>query len=126
MIHLLSALIVGSVYSGGYSLRGRDLPLYKVSTLFLLALLSVSAGAFYFEVEIQALLGGEYWSTVAYAREVLVYSVWLQSLICVALSIASFIVGRKWRYLAGGVLFAAIFLALAYATGNPVMAATLR
>jgi hypothetical protein len=126
MIHLLSALIVGSVYSGGYSLRGRDLPIYKVSIILLLTLLGMSAGAFYFEVEIQTLLGGEYWRTIAYAREVLVYSVWLQSLICVALSIASFIVGRKWRHLAGGVLFAAIFLALAYATTNPVMANTLR
>src|SRR5689334_6982321 len=109
MIHLLSALIVGSIYSGGYSLRGKKLNLYKLSVVTLTILVVTVAATFLLEDPLYGMLGHSYWSIFSYARDVVVYSLWLQSLICLALSVASFINARHWRYLAGSVFFGLIF-----------------
>jgi hypothetical protein len=71
-------------------------------------------------------LGHANWSIFSYARQVVVYSLWLQSLICIALSVASFMNARRLRYIAGGVLFTAIFLFIAYATSTQALALTMR
>jgi hypothetical protein len=122
MVHLLSALIVGSIYGGGYSLRGGKLGLYKLSIIMLCVYLVAAVGGFLLEDGLYGMIGQGNWGIFSYAREVLVYSLWLQSLICAALSVASFINARHWRYLAGSVAFALLFLVLAYATSTQAMA----
>jgi len=122
MVHLLSALIVGSVYSGGYSLRGKKLNLYKLSVITLCILVAAAIGSFLIEGSLTGAMDHSSWSIFLYAREVIVYSLWLQSLICAALSIASFINARHWRYLAGSVFFGIIFIALAFATSSQAIA----
>lgn len=126
MVHLLSALIVGSVYGSGYSLRGGALNLYKLSVVMLCIYMVAAATGFVLEDTLFGLIGQGNWGIFSYAREVVVYSLWLQSLICMALSVASFINARRLRYLAGGVFFATLFLALAYATTTQAMAFSLR
>ena len=126
MVHLLSALIVGSVYGGGYSLRGTKVNLYKLSVVMLGIYMIASVTGFFFEDTFFGLIGQGSWGIFTYAREVVVYSLWLQSLICMALSVASFINGRRLRYLAGGILFATLFLALAYATSPQATVLSMR
>ena len=118
MIHLLSALIVGSIYGGAYSFRGNAVRIYRLSVIVLLALLAVLLPSLIWERELLASIGDDWWGTVTYARDVLVHSLWLQSLICTALSIVGMINGRQRRYLAGACTFSIIFVILAYANSH--------
>jgi hypothetical protein len=118
MVHLVSAIIVGSVYGCCYALRGKDANVYRVSVGFLVALLAIVGVSFLYESQIYTMAGATNWGVVSYARAAAVYSLWLQSLLCTALSIVALMKVRHWKYLALGITFVAIFIALAYATSN--------
>ncbi|MDB5035696.1 MAG: hypothetical protein JWQ98_2937 [Chlorobi bacterium] len=117
MIHLVSALIIGSVYGGGYAARGKELPIYRLSIALLVLMLAIAGSAFLFENQLYGLIGGQ-WGTFLFARNIAVYALWLQSLICTVLSIVALKTRWHWKYIALGVMFCVLFIALAYATSN--------
>ena len=110
MIHLLSALIVGSIYGGAYSLRGNAVRIYRLSVILLVALLGLLLPSIIWENQLIEFDGGNWWGTISYARDVLLYSLWLQSLICTTLSVVGLVNQRQRRYLAGACVFCVIFL----------------
>ncbi len=118
MIHLLSALLVGSIYGGAYSLRGKAVHPYRLSVVLLFALLGLLLPSIIWEGQLATSVGADWWGTVAYARDVLLCSLWLQSLICTALSIVGMVSQRQRRYLPGACAFCLLFLVLAYANSN--------
>jgi hypothetical protein len=117
MIHLVSALIIGSVYGGGYAVGGKDLPIYRLSIALLVALLGIAGSAFLFESQLYNAIGAQ-WGIFLFARNIAVYALWLQSLICTALSIVALKNRWHWKYIALGIMFCVLFIALAYATSN--------
>lgn|GEM_PF-3599270 len=118
MVHVVSAMIVGSVYACCYALRGRDVNIYRVSVALLFALLGIVGAAFFYENDIYGMAGAANWGVVTYARGAALYALWLQSLLCTALSVVALMKVRHWKYLALGLTFCAIFIALGYATSN--------
>ncbi|MEP7219733.1 MAG: hypothetical protein ABI876_12500, partial [Bacteroidota bacterium] len=60
MIHLVSALIIGSVYGGGYATRGKDLPIYRMSIVLLVLLLGIAGSAFLFENQLYNAIGAQW------------------------------------------------------------------
>ena len=118
MVHLVSAIIVGSVYGCFYAIKGKEANIYRVSVGFLVVLLAIVGASLLYENQIYTMAGATNWGVVSYARAAAIYSLWLQSLLCTALSVVALMKVRHWRYLALGITFVAIFIALAYATSN--------
>jgi len=126
MIHLLSALFVGSIYGGAYSLRGGKAHVYRISVILLCILLVAVVSSIVWETQIVMLIGEGSWGTVDYAREILIHALWLQSLVCTALSVVALINRRNLKYLAGACASCMLFIVLAYANGSGAMAHVLR
>lgn len=88
--------------------------LLRASIFFFAFLAAISLPFTLWASELSLAIGDQYFRTVTYAGEILLYSLWLQSLLCLGLSIVALAKDRQLKYAATGFLFCSIFLTLAF------------